>query len=143
MSEALTVHLPGELYVRIKERADHSNRSVEEEALEMLAATAGFASGTETTQEKFDRLAATWHKAVAHLSSSSKRESHPAYQEIIAMGPTVVPCLLADLQANRRHWFTALTAITGVNAVSEADAGNIPKMIEAWLRWGKVKGYRW
>lgn len=143
MSQTLTVNLPSELYVRIKERAAHANRSVEEEAVEMLAATAAAASGGEPLQERFQRLANAWHEAVAHLSSSSKRESHPAYQEIIALGPAVLPCLLADLEVNGRHWFTALTAITGVNPVAAADAGNIPRMIDAWIHWARAQGYRW
>jgi len=41
---------------------------------------------SETLEEKFQRLASTWQKAVAHLSSSSKRETHPAYKEIISLG---------------------------------------------------------
>jgi plasmid stability protein len=141
MSQTLTVQLPSELYVRIKERADYANRSVEEEAVEMLAATASV-SRVEKVREKFQRLANSWHTAVAHLSSSSKRESHPAYQEIIAMGPAVIPCLLEDLEAKRRHWFTALTAITGADPVTESDTGNISKMIDAWLLWGRTKGYQ-
>jgi plasmid stability protein len=40
MSQTLTVNLPSELYVRIKKRADQANRSVEEEAIQLLAATA-------------------------------------------------------------------------------------------------------
>jgi plasmid stability protein len=142
MNQTLTVNLPSELYVRIKQRADHAKRSVEEEAIEILAATAATAPAAVTV-EKFQRLASAWHKAVAHHSSSSKRESHPAYQEIIAMGPAVVPSLLGDLEVKRRHWFTALTAITGVNPVSESDAGNIPRMIDAWLLWGRTNGYQW
>lgn len=98
---------------------------------------------TETLEQKFQRLAETWHKAVAHQSSSSKRDSHPAYQEIIALGPPVVPLLLHDLELNHRHWFTALAAITGAHPVAEADAGKILQMIDAWLKWGKDKGYQW
>jgi hypothetical protein len=98
---------------------------------------------SETLEEKFQRLANAWQKAVAHLSSSSKRENHPAYQEIIALGPPVVPHLLRDLEVSRRHWFTALTAITGADPVCDEDAGKIVSMVEAWLRWGKEKGYQW
>ena len=39
MSQTLTVILPSELYVRIKKRADEAHRSVEDEAIELLAAT--------------------------------------------------------------------------------------------------------
>ena len=97
----------------------------------------------ESVAEKFQRLADAWHKAVAHLSSSSKREHHPGYEEIIALGPAAVPFMLHDLEANHRHWFTALTAITGADPVPAEDAGKILKMIEAWLKWGKQKGYQW
>lgn len=143
MSQVLTVNLPSDLYIRIKERAEHAKHSIEEEALEMLAATAATAPDGEMALAKFQRLANAWYKAVAHLSSSSKRESHPAYQEIIAMGPAVVPYLLGDLETHRRHWFTALTAITGVNPVTQEDAGNTTKTIDAWLQWGRAQGYRW
>jgi len=93
--------------------------------------------------ETFQRLANLWQTAVGHHSSSSKRDKHPAYRAIIALGPPVVPLLLRDLELNRRHWFTALTAITGADPVSEVDAGKILAMIETWLKWGKEKGYRW
>jgi hypothetical protein len=97
----------------------------------------------ESVVEKFERLAAAWHKAVAHHSSSRIRDNHPAYQEIIGMGQAVVPLMLRDLEINRRHWFTALAVITGADPIPEEDAGNIPRMAEAWLRWGKENGYRW
>jgi hypothetical protein len=59
------------------------------------------------------------------------------------MGEVVVPLLLRDLEINRRHWFSALAAITGANPVSEEDAGNIPRMADAWLQWGRENGYQW
>ena len=39
MFQTLTVNLPGELYGRIKERAEASRRSVEDETIELLATT--------------------------------------------------------------------------------------------------------
>jgi hypothetical protein len=98
---------------------------------------------TETTETRFRRLAATWKTAVALLSSSRQRESHPAYVEIIGLGSPVVPFLLRDLEENETHWFTALHHITGAAPVPEADAGNIPRMKDAWLRWARTNGYQW
>jgi hypothetical protein len=66
---------------------------------------------------------------------------HPAYQEIIQLGPEVVPLLLRDLDETERHWFVALRALTGANPIPASAAGNIPKMIEAWRTWGKENGY--
>jgi len=94
----------------------------------------------ESLEEKFQRLAAVWHRAVAHHSSSRIRDNHPAYREITALGQEVVPLLLRDLERERRHWFTALAAITCANPVADEDAGDIAKMTAAWLRWGREKG---
>jgi hypothetical protein len=97
----------------------------------------------ETVEERFRRLAAAWHKAVAHHSSTTVRNSHPAYREIIGMGPDVVPLLLRDLEANHTHWFCALREITGIDPIPESAAGNIPQMVEAWVRWARENGFRW
>jgi hypothetical protein len=97
----------------------------------------------ESVEARFRRLAATWKSAVAFLSSSRQRESHPAYVEIIGLGPPVVPFLLRDMAENETHWFTALHHITGADPVPEADAGNIPRMKEAWLGWARANGYQW
>ena len=97
----------------------------------------------ETVEERFHRLANTWHRDTDYLSSMEEAERHPAYQEIIRLGPEVVPLLLRDLAENHTHWFAALEAITGARPVPAAVAGKIPKMAEAWLRWAKDNGYRW
>jgi len=97
----------------------------------------------ESIEQRFQRLADTCHKAVAHHSSSSIRTNHPAYQEIICMGEAVVPLLLRDLEKTRRHWFAALHAITGADPVPPEGAGRIAKMAEAWLRWVKEHRYQW
>jgi hypothetical protein len=93
------------------------------------------------SRQRFDYLAETWKKETGHLSKISKRCTHVAYQEIIGMGREVVPLILHDLRESRDDWFWALSAITGENPITEADAGNVPKMTEAWLRWGRAKGY--
>lgn len=85
----------------------------------------------ETLEEKFPRLAKEWHQAVAHHSSSRIRDNHPAYKEIIDLGPAVVPLLLQDMETNRRHWLKALAAITGADPLTPEDAGNIVKMAQA------------
>lgn len=97
----------------------------------------------ETVENRFRRLAATWHQAVAHHSSTTVRNNHPAYREITGLGPAVIPFLLRDLEANHTHWFRALREITGADPIPESAAGNIPQMVEAWLGWAKDHGYRW
>jgi hypothetical protein len=97
----------------------------------------------ESLEDRFRQLAEEWHKAVAYHSSSTVRSNHPAYQEIINLGPEVVPLLLRDMEENHTHWFTALRRITGADPAPESAAGNIPQMVEAWLDWAKDKGYQW
>ncbi len=97
----------------------------------------------ETVEARFRRLATVWHRETDYLSSMEDAESHPAYQEVIGLGPLVVPLLLRDLEENHTHWFAALKAITGAWPAPESAAGDIPKMAEAWLRWAKDNGYRW
>src|SRR6266446_3198235 len=85
---------------------------------------------TETVAEQFRRLAASWHNAVAHHSSTTVRNTHPAYREIIGLGLEVVPLLLRDMEQNHTHWFSALREISGANPVPPSAAGNIPQMVE-------------
>ena len=95
----------------------------------------------ETLEERFRRLEATWIAEVGHLSSSKALGNHPAFQEIVRMGEAVVPLMLQDLQERPRLWVWALPEITGADPVPASDGGNIAKMSEAWLRWGRANGY--
>jgi hypothetical protein len=97
----------------------------------------------ETIGERFSRLAAAWHRDTDYLSSMEESDNHPAYQQIIRLGPEVIPLMLRDLADNHTHWFTALEAITGAKPIPELAAGDIPQMVDAWLRWAKDHGFVW
>ncbi len=92
-------------------------------------------------ERRFHELAAEWRAEVAPLSSSRARVQHPAYRAIIALGPTVVPLLLRELEQRPNHWFAALRSLTGADPVPLADRGRIGAMTAAWVRWGKQHGY--
>src|SRR6266700_3190093 len=92
------------------------------------------------TEQKFKRLADQWRKETFLSSSSTDIVCHPAYLKIIGMGPVVVPLLLRELQNDLDHWFSALRVITEEDPVNREDAGNIKRMSEAWLDWGKRRG---
>jgi hypothetical protein len=100
-------------------------------------------SAVETVEERFRRLEKTWLDEIGHSSSSTELRAHPAFQEILSMGEAVVPFLLRDLQQRPRLWVWALHRITGADPVPVSDRGNIKKMSEAWLRWGREQGYQW
>lgn len=89
---------------------------------------------------KFKQLAAKWHTE-QDLFSSTISFDHPAYQEIIEMGVVVVPLILRELQQEPDYWFYALQEITEENPVPSDQEGNLDRMTETWLSWGKEKGY--
>lgn len=93
----------------------------------------------EASEEVFQSLAAQWRKETRHLSSVSQMALHPAYQRIIGMGEAAVPLILNDLQQHGGHWQWALHAITGEDpAPPEA---TFREAVQAWLQWGRQKGY--
>lgn len=97
----------------------------------------------ESIEARFRRLAAAWTAETAYVSSTSDLVAHPAFQEIVGMGPAVIPLLLRELEKGTGHWHRALRRITGADPVPSADRGNVAKAAEAWLRWGKEHGYQW
>jgi hypothetical protein len=97
----------------------------------------------EWVERKFTRLRDEWKKSRAPESSTQKQVMHPAYQKIIGMGPEAVPLLLRELEKELDAWFWALRAITEEDPVRPEDRGNGKAMAQAWLEWGRVRGYRW
>lgn len=84
-----------------------------------------------------------------HLSSNlNDWFKHPAYQEVIHLGPEVVPYIVDDLEWSlnnpdeRAVWFWghALRMITGANPIPEEHIGKIKKQAQDWITWW---GCRW
>ena len=68
----------------------------------------------------------------------------PAYQSMIAMGLAAVPLILSQLTSEGDepdHWFWALRTLTNLDPVKAEDRGDIVKMADAWLGWGRSAGY--
>jgi hypothetical protein len=94
-------------------------------------------------EQQFLRLVEIWRKATQYTSSMSDLVNHPAYQQIIGLGQPAIPLLLRELERDPDYWFAALRALTGVDPVPAASRGNLARMAEAWLAWGRQEGYRW
>jgi hypothetical protein len=117
---------------------DQANFDVEANAIEGLNGTA------RVVQEgRFVRLRDEWKTQRGHEPSTMKTVMLPAYQKIIGMGPAAIPLLLRELETNLDNWFWALMAITEEDPVSESIRGDGEAMAQAWLRWGKERGYKW
>ena len=100
-----------------------------------------WASADSIPAEIFERLADEWERDRPRGVDITQMIAHPAYQSIIAMGPTAVPWLLDRLQENPNHWFVALRTITGVNPVPPESRGRFKEMTAAWLEWGRQEGF--
>ncbi len=93
-------------------------------------------------RERFDALVARWKRERGPHSSSARLTGHPAYQEIIDLGPAVIPLLLQELEREPDHWFRALHVLTGADPTLESSKGKIREMAAAWLHWARDNGYR-
>ena len=94
-------------------------------------------------EQRFHELAALWKRERGPHSSSAHLAAHPAYQQIIGMGPDVVPLLLRELETRPDHWFRALRALTGADPVPEQSQGKVKEMAAAWLSWARAQGFQW
>lgn len=88
---------------------------------------------------QFRVLADRWRDETLFESSIDRIISHPAYLQIVAMGSSAVPLILAELKEAPALWFWALSAITGKSPEPEGSQGDIGAMTKAWLDWGKSK----
>lgn len=95
----------------------------------------------EDLRARFHALANRWREETEFHSAISALYMHPAYQEIIGMGPDVLPLLLEDLAATRTDWFWALRSISRENPVPAEERGKINRMTERWLTWGHERGF--
>ncbi len=91
--------------------------------------------------ERFQELVRQWKRATEFTSSSTEMVLHPAYQQIIGMGPAALPLLIRELRRDPDHWFAALKSISGDDPVPAEDWGRVPRMVQAWLAWGEQHGY--
>ena len=90
-------------------------------------------------RDRFLDLARRWRHDTRWLSSTTEISLHPAYQEIIGMGPDALPFILEELRDSSDHWFWALKAISSEDPVPPSARGSVKHMTSAWLRWGRAK----
>ena len=113
---------------------------------EVLPPVSPPAPAPDTTPDRatFERLADEWEQATWFASNIEPYLTHPAYQQIIAMGPAAVPWLLARLDGlGAPHWFVAVYELTDARPVPPESRGRIREMVAAWQEWGRQQGYEW
>lgn len=90
-------------------------------------------------EQTFRRLADEWRNETIMYSLVLQKTAHPAYLRIIEMGEKAVPLILREIQERGGYWFVALSAISGEDPVRPGS--DYEQAVQAWLRWGKDKGY--
>ena len=98
---------------------------------------------TAKLEATFTNLVTEWERKTGLESRTAVKIEHPAYQRIIGLGEAALPLIFRQMEKKAGHWFRALNAITGADPVSKEIWGNMGKMTEVWLQWGRDQGYRW
>jgi len=150
MTAVSELHLADQRPTWASERSEKTQQSIQKLALAGLRCGVS-TSLTETSWRvrtgavgrRFQALAARWREDCGHLSSVREMIVNPAYQQIIGMGPAVLPHILAELARQPDHWFWALSAITGEDPVRQEHRGRVGPMSGDWLEWAKKRGIRW
>ena len=118
----------------------HTAQAIEKAVARLLG---GGAPAPAPDRADFERLADEWVRERPRGVDLHFTTEHPAYQQIIAMGPPAVPWLLQRLAERPDHWFPALYRITGARPVPPESRGRFREMTAAWLEWGRQQGYTW
>jgi len=87
----------------------------------------------------FESLAAEWREEAMLFSSPFDKFTHPAYQQIIAFGPSIIPAILRELRERPDDWFYALRLLSRENPADGLD--DFSGAVSAWLEWGYRNNY--
>jgi hypothetical protein len=90
-------------------------------------------------KELFSKLAHEWRHETSASSVLMQKVMHRAYQQIIAIGPPVIPLILAEMQRIPGHWFWALDALTHGRHNPAKGSKTLTEATTAWIKWGKAE----
>ena len=84
-----------------------------------------------------------WHADTQFESSIRARRAHPAYSTLYGYRWAAVPALVKALKGPmlRVECMDLLMKITGDDPVPDADVGYVDRMANAWIAWGRVRGF--
>src|SRR5947208_2246681 len=97
-----TMNDPGRRYPGGVRSADTPATGSARDRVAELEATS---PGGESLRATFRRLADTWSEETGDSSFIQKKVGHPAYQQIIELGPDAVPLILCELKESPAYWF--------------------------------------
>ena len=89
----------------------------------------------------FSELVANWKSETGGISSPDEICMHPAYQQIIGMGPAALPLIFEELSVNGGDWYWALCSITRHDPVPDESVGIASEMKTHWLDYASEHNY--
>ncbi len=92
-------------------------------------------------ENKFWDLIRQWEFDTKYSSSATQILGHPSVTAIIQMGQEAIPLVLKAMKENF-HLAFVLYKLTGEWPVRDEYKGNGPKIIEAWRKWARKRGYK-
>jgi hypothetical protein len=94
----------------------------------------------DSVERRFRECARAWKEECLRSGSSRLDElcGSAHYREIVSMGSSVVPLLLAEMEARPDHWYIALSEITKEDPVPERSHGKLGEIAAAWVGWGRA-----
>ncbi|GAA2127565.1 hypothetical protein [Nocardioides bigeumensis] len=82
---------------------------------------------------QFSDLRDEWLAATEMVSNVQQMTMHPAYQQMIGLGPQVVPFMIDELRSGPQHYYWALAAIVGTDHGTGADT--MREAAQKWVEW--------
>jgi len=120
------------------------NHGLTQSAVPTVSSNYGVTQAFDFTGLEFRSLSVKWKRDTLLKSNVAMKAMHPAYQAIISMGESAIPYILQDMQRGQvADWFWALNIIARHYSPpnTEKIAGHVKAMAEAWIQWGKQRGY--
>ena len=96
-------------------------------------------SSPDFVAERFGQLSRRWREEIALMSSPEDMYSVATYLQLVKLGRAAIPWILLTLQSEGGHWFHLLKVLSEDDPVLHSERGNIQKMRERWLEWGRKR----
>jgi hypothetical protein len=95
-------------------------------------------------ENNYTKLINKYREDTAMLSFT--KTNHPAFQEIVKMGMSVLPYIIRDLKENNMTWglIEMICLITGEHPdnIPKKDYGKTQKIRKYYLEWIELKGWK-
>jgi len=96
---------------------------------------------SQSLRDEFEQVFARYRAQTMCCSVTRQMRRQPAWQEMIDLGPKIVPFLLTALGGDEYGISTQilLRDLTGEDPATSP--GKVKKSAEDWRRWGRENGY--